>query len=217
MMYLVAFALIALDFITGIVKGAATGTLSSTVMREGLYKKASLILLMALGCLADYAQGFIDLGISIPAAAAVCSYIGAMEIMSILENFCKINPDLAPERLTALFGIVVTTGSTDEQTTSATLSEAVAAIADAIGTVTQKAAEQEEDDTGNDGVTDETEDTASVDEITDEPTATESDTASDASEAYDDTQENTEQETDNEETDEEVDEGDSADETTTDE
>ncbi|MCD7828895.1 MAG: phage holin family protein [Clostridiales bacterium] len=114
MIYLVTFVLIALDFVTGIIKGAATGTLSSTVMREGLYKKASLILLMVLGCLADYAQGFIDLGISVPAAAAVCSYIGVMEITSALENICKINPDIVPDKLTALFGISGITDTTGE-------------------------------------------------------------------------------------------------------
>lgn len=157
MIYLIAFALIALDFITGIVKGAATGTLSSTVMREGLYKKASLILLMALGCLADYAQGFIDLGISVPAAAAVCSYIGVMEITSTLENICEINPDIMPERLTALFGIVETVGFTitgEQATSSAKYSDASASWDGSASDA--EATEQSEEDTTDEPVAAET-------------------------------------------------------------
>ena len=102
--YAITFAFIVLDFLTGTVKAFATNTFSSTKMREGLFHKVGLILCMILGGLVDYAQGHMDLGVAIPVAAAICVYICLMEITSIIENVCKINPQLVPDKLAALFG-----------------------------------------------------------------------------------------------------------------
>ena len=102
--YVIAFAFIVLDFITGLVKAFATNSFTSTKMREGLFHKVALILCMILGGLVDYAQGHMDLGVTVPVAAAICVYICIMEITSIIENICKINPDILPNKLSALFG-----------------------------------------------------------------------------------------------------------------
>lgn len=98
------FAFIALDFITGLFKALATQTFTSSKMRTGLFRKVGLILCVILGVLVDFAQGYLDLGITVPVSAAICAYICIMEISSILENVCAINPNLLPGRLTALFG-----------------------------------------------------------------------------------------------------------------
>ncbi|MCD8190540.1 MAG: phage holin family protein [Clostridiales bacterium] len=105
MAYIITCAFIALDFITGLIQAAATGTFSSSIMRQGLFHKLGLLLCIALGVLVDYAQGFLELGVAVPVAGAVCAYIVIMEIGSSLENICKINPDLMPDKLTALFGV----------------------------------------------------------------------------------------------------------------
>lgn len=105
MTYIITCAFIALDFITGLIQAAATGTFSSSIMRQGLFHKLGLLLCIALGVLVDYAQGFLELGVAVPVAGAVCAYIVIMEIGSSLENICKINPDLMPDKLTALFGV----------------------------------------------------------------------------------------------------------------
>ncbi|MCD8342520.1 MAG: phage holin family protein [Clostridiales bacterium] len=105
MTYLITGAFIALDFITGLIQALATKTFSSSIMREGLYHKIGLLLVILLGVLVDYAQGWLELGLSVPVAGAVCAYIVIMEIGSSLENICKINPDLMPDKLTALFGV----------------------------------------------------------------------------------------------------------------
>ena len=102
--YAIAFAFIVLDFLTGIVKAFATNSFTSTKMREGLFHKVGLILCMILGGLVDFAQGYLDLGVAIPVAAAICVYICLMEITSIIENVCKINPQIVPSKLAALFG-----------------------------------------------------------------------------------------------------------------
>lgn len=102
--YAIAFAFIILDFVTGLIKAVATNSFTSTKMRQGLFHKVALLLCMILGCLVDHAQGYMDLGITVPVAAAVCVYICLMEITSIIENICKINPDILPDKLTSLFG-----------------------------------------------------------------------------------------------------------------
>ena len=102
--YVITAAFIALDFITGLIKAFATNAFSSTQMRQGLFHKVGLILCMILGILVDYAQGYIDLGVTMPVAGVICGYIIFMEIASIIENVCKINPELVPDKLAALFG-----------------------------------------------------------------------------------------------------------------
>lgn len=104
MIYGIVAAFIALDFVTGLVKAFAAGNFSSAKMRTGLWHKASLVLVIALGVLVDYAQVYLELGVSVPVAGAVCGYISLMEISSVLENLCEINPELMPEKLVKLFG-----------------------------------------------------------------------------------------------------------------
>ena len=104
MIYAIVAAFIVLDFVTGLAKAMATGTFNSAKMRTGLWHKASLVLVIALGVLVDYAQVYMDLGVSLPVAGAVCAYISLMEISSVLENVCEINPDLMPAKLVELFG-----------------------------------------------------------------------------------------------------------------
>ena len=102
--YAIAFAFIVLDFITGLIKAFATNSFTSTKMRKGLFHKVALLLCMILGLLVDHAKGYIDLGITVPVAAAVCVYICLMETASIIENICKINPEIVPDKLASLFG-----------------------------------------------------------------------------------------------------------------
>ena len=102
--YAIAFAFSGLDFFTGLTKAFATNSFTSTKMRQGLFHKVSLILCMILGGLVDFAQVYLELGITIPVAEAICVYICLMEITSIIENICKINPEIVPDKLAALFG-----------------------------------------------------------------------------------------------------------------
>ena len=102
--YLITFCFIAMDYITGILKALYTGTFSSKIMRQGLFHKTALLLIMALGFMVDYAQKYVDLGATIPVGGALCAYIILMEIGSSLENLCQTNPELMPEKLCQVFG-----------------------------------------------------------------------------------------------------------------
>ena len=105
--YLITFYFIVMDFFTGLLKAFATGTFSSKIMRKGLFHKASLLSVMALGWLVEYAQRFVDLGIgmTVPVGGAACGYIILMEIGSSLENLCETNPEIMPDKLCKMFGV----------------------------------------------------------------------------------------------------------------
>lgn len=88
----VAFMLI--DVFTGVLKAVKNKELNSTKAREGIYKKASFILFIAFGYLADYAMGYVNIGFTLPAAATICTLVIVTEAISVLENLGQINPDL---------------------------------------------------------------------------------------------------------------------------
>lgn len=103
MAYAITAGFILLDMLTGIVKALKEKSFTSSVMREGLFHKCGSILCVVFGVLIDYAQGFLDLGVSVPVAVSVCAYIVLMEIGSIIENVCAINPEIMPDKLTQYF------------------------------------------------------------------------------------------------------------------
>ena len=89
-----ALAFMVIDVFTGVLKAVKNKELNSTKAREGIYKKASFILFIAFGYLADYAMNYVNMGFNLPAAATICTLIVVTEAISILENLGKINPDL---------------------------------------------------------------------------------------------------------------------------
>lgn len=102
---LVAVAMMALDMLTGFAGAAKAGEIMSGKMREGLWHKAGFFGLVALAFVYEVAASLINLeagssGIGIampemPAVGAVCAFIIATEAVSILENLCELNPDIA--------------------------------------------------------------------------------------------------------------------------
>ena len=105
--YLITFYFIVMDFFTGLLKAFATDSFSSKIMRRGLFHKLSLLCVLALGWLMEYAQRFVDLGLSfaVPVGTAACVYIILMEAGSIMENLCRINPELSSTKLWKLLGM----------------------------------------------------------------------------------------------------------------
>ena len=101
--YVIAAAFIVLDMVTGLVKALKEKNYCSSVMREGLFHKFGSILCIVFAVLIDYAQGFIDLGVTIPVTLGVCTYIVLMEVGSIIENISAINPEIVPDKLKQYF------------------------------------------------------------------------------------------------------------------
>lgn len=103
MEYLLTGGFILFDLITGLIKAFKEKNYDSSVMREGLFHKTGSILCVVFGCLVDYTQSYIDIGVTLPVALAICAYIIMMEVGSIIENVCAINPDILPDKLKAYF------------------------------------------------------------------------------------------------------------------
>ena len=103
MMYFIVACFIALDLVTGIIKALKDKKFTSTTMREGLLHKCALVLCIAFGVLVDYGQVYLALGVSVPIAGAICTYITLMECGSIIENLGTINPSIIPNKLKSFF------------------------------------------------------------------------------------------------------------------
>lgn len=101
--YIIVAVFIIFDIITGLLKAFKQKEYNSTVMRQGLYHKCGSVVCVLFGTLIDYTQKYIDIGVSIPVLKAICVYIILMEITSIIENICLLNPDIMPEKLTQYF------------------------------------------------------------------------------------------------------------------
>lgn len=103
MVYLITALFIILDMVTGLIKAFKEKNYTSSIMREGLFHKCGSVFCIVFGILVDYAQNFIDLGTKIPVAPAICGYIILMEVGSVIENICTINPDIMPDKLKQYF------------------------------------------------------------------------------------------------------------------
>lgn len=104
--FLVALSFILLDIVSGILAAVVNEELNSSKMRKGLYHKIAEIVLMALGVVGQYASTVAGLDGIVPDAVfqSVIVYVIVMELVSILENVCKANPNLKLASLLAMFG-----------------------------------------------------------------------------------------------------------------
>ena len=92
---LIVLILIAFDVLTGVTKALIKGDLNSHCLRTGLWRKTGEIFTVFGGLIFEYSNTALGLGINIPLASAIAGYIAIMEITSITENICEINPRMA--------------------------------------------------------------------------------------------------------------------------
>lgn len=97
--YVIVMAFIVVDVLSGVLAAVYDKNLSSTVMREGLLRKAALVLILVVATLIDLGQGVLDLGFNVPFVPLASTYIALMEILSIFENVCQMNDELAESKL----------------------------------------------------------------------------------------------------------------------
>lgn len=93
--YIIIGGFILADIITGILQAIYHGDLNSTKLRQGLFHKLSEILAVLTSVGLEYAVEYIELGVNIPLVNVVSVYICLMELVSVLENLCELNPSLA--------------------------------------------------------------------------------------------------------------------------
>lgn len=105
--YPIIIALIfnALDLITGIITAVKNKDIKSAKLRDGLFKKIGIMLCYFVAWLVDTQGARIGFKIGISILPIIILYVCTTELVSILENICKINPDILPEKLMELFHI----------------------------------------------------------------------------------------------------------------
>lgn len=101
-------ALIVTDFVTGIVKAVQSDSLSSKVMRVGLWHKFTYFIIIGVGWGIDFEVGHVDLGFDFPVLPMVIVAISLIEITSIFENLVVINPELASNGVLKVFSKIET-------------------------------------------------------------------------------------------------------------
>lgn len=101
----VAAAMMLIDIATGFAGAAKRGVIDSGALREGLWHKAGFCGLLVLAAVYEVAVVWIDFEAAragfaismpeIPAVGIMCAYIVLTEIVSVMENLCVLNPDIA--------------------------------------------------------------------------------------------------------------------------
>jgi toxin secretion/phage lysis holin len=94
-MYLIiVLGFIVFDVVTGLIKAGYNGNYNSAIMRQGGFHKSMEVMAMAVAYFIEYAIVYINIGVDVPAVPAVTVYICIMELISILENICAVNPQM---------------------------------------------------------------------------------------------------------------------------
>lgn len=94
-MYLIiVLGFIVFDVVTGLIKAGYNGNYNSAIMRQGGFHKSMEVMAMAVAYFVEYAVVYINIGVDVPAVPAVTVYICIMELISILENICAVNPQM---------------------------------------------------------------------------------------------------------------------------
>lgn len=105
--YTIIIALVfnALDLITGIITAVKNKDIQSAKLRDGLFKKVGFMLCYFVAWLVDTYGSRIGFQFGISILPIIILYVCTTELVSILENICKINQDILPEKLMELFHI----------------------------------------------------------------------------------------------------------------
>lgn len=94
-----------LDLLTGIVSAVKSKDIKSAKLRDGLFKKVGFMFCYFVAWLVDTEGQVIGFKLGVNILPVIILYVCTTELVSILENICKINPDLLPEKLMQLFHV----------------------------------------------------------------------------------------------------------------
>lgn len=101
----VALCFHGIDLVTGLIGAIKNHELKSSKMRDGIFKKLGFVLCYVLAVMVDTQQDVIGLHLDANILPVIVAYSITTEIVSIIENITRINPDLLPDKLTSFFHI----------------------------------------------------------------------------------------------------------------
>lgn len=96
-------AFIVVDYITGVVNAAMKGDISSRKMRYGLGHKFSYCVLIFIAYVIDTVQLNSSLNLPFDLFPIVAVGVMLIELTSIIENVCEINPELKKAKFMNIF------------------------------------------------------------------------------------------------------------------
>lgn len=102
---LVALGFNAIDLCTGFVSAIKNKEIQSSKLRDGLFKKVGFIFCYFVSWVVDTYGTNIGFHLDFTILPIIIFYVCTTELVSILENISKINPDLMPDKLMSLFHI----------------------------------------------------------------------------------------------------------------
>lgn len=102
---IVALIFNALDLITGIISALKEKDIQSSKLRDGLFKKVGFIMCYTVALVVDKEGAMIGFQIGVQILPIIILYTCTTELVSILENISKINPDILPEKLMEMFHV----------------------------------------------------------------------------------------------------------------
>lgn len=100
---MIALVFNAVDIVTGIISALRNKDIESNKLRDGLFKKVGFILCYFVAWLVDTQGDVIGFHLDVSILPVIIIYVCTTELVSILENICKINPDLLPDKLMQIF------------------------------------------------------------------------------------------------------------------
>ena len=93
-----------LDIVSGFVGALKNRCVNSSKMRDGIFNKAALLIVVFVAWLVEFAARHVPgLGFDMPLLIPVCVIVILMEVASVMENVAKISPALAGSRLLMFF------------------------------------------------------------------------------------------------------------------
>lgn len=102
---IVALVFNGVDVVTGVLSGVKQKDLKSAKLRDGLFKKVGFIVCYVLAFLLDVYGVEVGVSLGFKALPVIISYVILTEIVSILENVHRLNPDIVPEKILSLLNI----------------------------------------------------------------------------------------------------------------
>lgn len=102
---IVALIFNATDLVTGLLQALKNKEIKSSKLRDGLFKKVGFILCYFVAWLVDTKGYFIGFDLGVNVLPIIVLYTCTTELVSIIENICKINTDILPEKLLEIFHI----------------------------------------------------------------------------------------------------------------
>lgn len=102
---LVALSFNGLDLLTGIISAIRLKDLRSSRLRDGLFKKVAFIFCYFLAWLMDNYGNTVGFKLPVDILPVIILYVCTTELVSILENITKINPDILPNKLMQMFHV----------------------------------------------------------------------------------------------------------------